>query len=92
MLAGVPPLDLLEEERLREWKRRKNERVRESSSAPSVACKRKAREELMQAWTRRLIPNLTEWISREHGEINHYTSQVLAGHRSFGAYLKRIGT
>ncbi|KAJ3658820.1 hypothetical protein Zmor_010541 [Zophobas morio] len=81
----------------------KNERVRESSSAPSVACKGKARKDLMQAWcerwrqtekaawTRRLIPNLAEWVGRGHGEVNHYTSQVPIGHRSFGAYLKRIG-
>ncbi|KAJ3640617.1 hypothetical protein Zmor_027169 [Zophobas morio] len=103
VLAGVPPLDLLAEERLQEWKRRKNERVRESNSAPSVACKGEARKDLMQAWcerwrqtekaawTRRLIPNLTEWVGRGHGEVNHYTSQVLTGHGSFGAYLKRIG-
>ena len=103
VLAGVPPLDLLAEERLQEWKRRKNERVRESSLAPSITCKEKARKDLMQAWcerwrqtekaawTRRLIPNLTEWVGRGHGEVNHYTSQVLTGHGSFGAYLKRIG-
>ncbi|KAJ3661606.1 hypothetical protein Zmor_005996 [Zophobas morio] len=103
VLAGVPPLDLLAEERLQEWKRRKNERVKESSSGPSVACKREARKDLMQAWcerwrqtekaawTRRLIPNLTEWVGRGHGDVNHYTAQVLTGHGSFGAYLKRIG-
>ncbi|KAJ3639073.1 hypothetical protein Zmor_004372 [Zophobas morio] len=53
VLAGVPPLDLLAEERLREWKRRKGEREREATSAPSVACKRKAREDLMRVWSER---------------------------------------
>ena len=47
VLAGVPPLDLLSEKRLREWKRRKNERVRESSSAPSEAYQRKSGENLV---------------------------------------------
>ena len=39
----------------------------------------------------RLIPNLTEWINRGHGEVNHYTCQVLTGHGSFGGNLKNIG-
>ncbi|KAJ3649670.1 hypothetical protein Zmor_021397 [Zophobas morio] len=79
VLVWVLPFDLLAEENLPEWKRRKNERVRESSSAPSEASKVKAREDLMQAWcerrrqtekaawTRRLFPNLTEWNSRGTG-------------------------
>jgi hypothetical protein len=41
-------------------------------------------------WTHRLIPNITEWISRAHGEVTYRLTQCLSGHGVFYAYLKRI--
>ena len=42
-------------------------------------------------WTYRLIPNVTLWASRKHGEINFYLTQFLSGHGCFRKYLHRFG-
>ncbi|XP_075213618.1 uncharacterized protein LOC142319830 [Lycorma delicatula] len=44
-----------------------------------------------EEWTRRLIPNLKEWLGREKGGLNFHTTQLMTGHGSFGKYLNRIG-
>ena len=41
-------------------------------------------------WTRRLIPELAPWLTRKHGEVNYYLTQVLSGHGNLGAYLARF--
>lgn len=41
-------------------------------------------------WTARLITDLRLWITRGHGEVNHWLTQVLSGHGIFGSYLHRI--
>lgn len=38
-------------------------------------------------WTRK-IPNIKDWLNRNHGEVDFHLTQVLCGH---GGYLKRIG-
>lgn len=42
-------------------------------------------------WTKRLIPDLHNWINCKHRNIDYYMTQVLSGHGSFQAYLKKIG-
>lgn len=42
-------------------------------------------------WTKNLIPNLTPWMNRNHGDITYFTTQILSGHGKFQTYLKRIG-
>lgn len=42
------------------------------------------------AWTRRLIPTLTQWIGRKHGEVGYLITQFLSGHGSFKAYLYKM--
>ena len=41
-------------------------------------------------WTHRLIPELTTWLERKHGQVGFYLAQALSGHGGFNAYLKRF--
>lgn len=41
-------------------------------------------------WTKRLIPDIEEWIKRKHGKLTYEISQFLTGHGSFGSYLFKI--
>ena len=41
-------------------------------------------------WTHRLIPELTTWLDRKHGQVGFYLAQALSGHGCFNAYLKRF--
>ncbi|CAB0037495.1 unnamed protein product [Trichogramma brassicae] len=38
-------------------------------------------------WTHRLIPNITPWIERRHGEVDYHLTQLLTGHGCFRSYL-----
>lgn len=38
-------------------------------------------------WTKRLIKNLEKWVSRPHGDVDYYITQVLSGH---GVYRSRL--
>lgn len=42
-------------------------------------------------WTKRLIPDVTKWCNRKHGEVNHYFTQILTGHGIFNTFRHRIG-
>jgi len=42
-------------------------------------------------WTYRLIPDLSIWMKRKHGEVNFYLTQFLSGHGCFRQYLHRFG-
>ena len=41
-------------------------------------------------WTHRLIPELTTWLDRKHGQVGFCLAQALSGHVCFNAYLKRF--
>lgn len=41
-------------------------------------------------WTHRLIPKIDVWLSRNHGEVNYYLTQMLSGHGCFREYLHRF--
>ncbi|XP_062541349.1 uncharacterized protein LOC134209381 [Armigeres subalbatus] len=42
-------------------------------------------------WTYRLIPNLSLWVDRKHGEVNFFLTQFRLGHGCFRKYLHRFG-
>ncbi|KAH8304869.1 hypothetical protein KR059_003006, partial [Drosophila kikkawai] len=42
-------------------------------------------------WTHTLIPNITSWVERSHGQVDFYLTQVISGHGCFRSYLKRFG-
>ncbi|CAB0041127.1 unnamed protein product [Trichogramma brassicae] len=82
VIASVPPLALLADERARIYQ--EDER-RETLS--------KWQDRWDQAskgrWTHRLIPNITEWVERGHGEVNYYLTQLLSGHGYFKSHSQR---
>ena len=47
-------------------------------------------EEMKGWWTLRLIPSISEWAKREHGEVNFYLTQFLTGHEYFRKYLYNL--
>lgn len=41
-------------------------------------------------WTYELIPKVEKWMSRGHGDIDHFITQALTGHGCFNVYLCKI--
>lgn len=41
-------------------------------------------------WTRRLIPNVSNWVKRKHGRIGYHLTQFLIGHGCFQSYVHRF--
>jgi hypothetical protein len=52
---------------------------------------RRWEDEQKAAWTRTLIPNISRWARRKHGELEFHLIQALTGHECFAAFLHRIG-
>ena len=44
-------------------------------------------EESNGQWTHRVIPSISEWAKREHGEVNFYLARFLTEHGYFRKYL-----
>ena len=42
-------------------------------------------------WTHRIIPDVSKWIKRRHGEVSYHLTQFLSGHGGYRAYLYRFG-
>ena len=98
ILARTPPIDLLAEERAVVYKKNKSA----TTKAAKLRVKREARRCLLEKWqerlshsekgqwTRTLICNLEQWMSRTHGQMNFHLTQVLSGHGCFNEYLHRM--
>lgn len=89
VIAAVIPIDLMIEERAKTYKKTPEERQQEREETISKWNLRWPEEE-KGAWTRLLIPDLTHWVTRTHGDINYYLSQFLSGHGNFRSYLHRF--
>nr|CAH7715473.1 unnamed protein product [Callosobruchus chinensis] len=91
VIASMPPFDLMAKERADRYG---------NLDEPSKQAARKLLIEVWQSkwsqstrgsWTRLLIPQISAWIGRSHGEVDFFTTQMLSGHGCFGAYLHRFG-
>ena len=40
-------------------------------------------------WTHQLIPDVTAWLNRKHGEVDFFLTQLLSGHGFFRQYLHK---
>ena len=105
VLASVPPIYLLAEERKETFQLRKEltclTNLQEITRAKE-AIHKDGRRRLVEKWqtrwngdqsgrwTHRLIPELTTWLDRKHGQVGFYLMQALSGHGCFNAYLKRF--
>lgn len=98
VLASTPPIDLL----IREKQEIYEEWDEDRSVIRKAHIKKTARRRLMERWqerwdadtkgrwTHRLIPNVSEWCERAHGQMNYHLTQALTGHGCFMAYLERF--
>ena len=104
VLASIPPIDLLAEERQETFQLRKEltcTDLREIARAKE-SIRKDGRHRLVEKWqmrwhseqtgrwTYRLILELAIWLNRKHGEVGFYLAQALSGHGCFNAYLKRF--
>ena len=104
VLARIPPIDLLAEERQETFQSRKEltcTNLQEIARAKETILK-DGRHRLVEKWQirwhgeqtgrwcYRLIPELATWLKRKHGEVGFYLAQALSVHSCFNAYLKRF--
>ncbi|KAJ8983333.1 hypothetical protein NQ317_003138 [Molorchus minor] len=94
VIAGLPPIDLIAEERGRIYKKNPRERkgVKKSERGNTLRVwQERWSEGRKGSRTRTLIPRIQEWLDCRHRQVDYYLAQFLTGHGSFGQYLKRIG-
>ena len=104
VLASVPPIDLLAEERQETFQLQKELTcidLQEIARAKE-AIRKDGRRRLVEKWqmiwhgeqngrwTYRLIRKFATLMNREHWEVGFYLEQALLGHCCFNAYLRRF--
>ncbi|CAB0029874.1 unnamed protein product [Trichogramma brassicae] len=80
VLAGIPPLALLADERARLYGRRREDAKDEERLATLSKWQEAWDRSKKARWTHRLIPNIRVWIERRHGELNYHLTQLLTVH------------
>ena len=105
VLSGVPPIRLLALERKEIWVEEEEYRLGQGHLPEEERniIRAKARETLFRRWqeewdsskdgrwTHKLIPNIKEWVLREHGSMEYRLTQGLGVHGFFGGYLAKRG-
>lgn len=92
VLAGLPPIDLLAEERFNNY--HSNKTAIEKNLSREILLNRWQANWtvcLKGSWTKTVIPDIRPWIERSFGELNFNLTQILTGHGCFNFYLKRMG-
>ncbi|CAB0041375.1 unnamed protein product [Trichogramma brassicae] len=89
VLAGIPPLALLADERTRLYGRRRKDAKDEERLATLSKWQEAWDQSTKARWTHRLIPNIRVWIERRHGELNDHLTQLLTGHGFFKHHSRR---
>ncbi|CAB0040026.1 unnamed protein product, partial [Trichogramma brassicae] len=89
VLAGIPPLSLLADERTRLYGRRREDAKDEERLATLSKWQEAWDQSTKPRWTHRLIPNIRVWIEKRHGELNYHLTQLLTGHGFFKHHSQR---
>lgn len=90
ILAGVVPIDLQIKTRCFQYWNSKGTGC-DAGGDSVIEWQRRWQEQTQgSAWTRYVIPNISLWMNRKHGEIDYYLSQLLSGHGWFNAYRRRF--
>ncbi|XP_031348334.1 uncharacterized protein LOC116174538 [Photinus pyralis] len=77
VVAGIPPAKGLFNGKANAWGKRRMGKWR-------------ARWLTRQSWTKTLIPDLTQWINRSHGEVGYHLTQLLTGQGENGVFLAKM--
>ncbi|XP_074031356.1 uncharacterized protein [Leptinotarsa decemlineata] len=94
VITGIPPIDLLVEERRRLDDRETfTEEVRAEERNRTIGKwqQRWTANTSTAQWTKRLIPNLKPWLDCKFKNLEYFVTQALTGHGSFGSFTYRIG-
>ncbi|CAB0040007.1 unnamed protein product [Trichogramma brassicae] len=89
VLAGIPLLALLADERTRLYGRRREDAKDEERLATLSKWQEAWDQSTKARWTHRLIPNIRVWIERRQGELNYHLTQLLTGHGFFKHHSRR---
>uniref|UniRef100_A0ABD2WE79 Reverse transcriptase zinc-binding domain-containing protein n=1 Tax=Trichogramma kaykai TaxID=54128 RepID=A0ABD2WE79_9HYME len=89
VLAGIPPLVLLADERAQQYGRRREDAEDEERLATLTKWQEAWDRSTKARWTHRLIPNIRVWIERRHGKLNYHLTQLLTGHGFFKHHSRR---
>lgn len=92
VIAGMMPIDILLEEDVECYNERGLVNVRPVKRAASLLKWQSAWDTSAKGrWTHRLIPDVSKWVNRGHGQVNFHLSQVLSEHGCFKKFLHRFG-
>lgn len=97
VVAGLIPIDILASEMKRIHDRKpgnktqRTEVAREERLASIATWQSRWDTATNGRWTHSLIPNISTWLQRNHGDTNFYLTQYLTGHGCFRKYLHRFG-
>uniref|UniRef100_A0ABD2W8Y3 Reverse transcriptase zinc-binding domain-containing protein n=1 Tax=Trichogramma kaykai TaxID=54128 RepID=A0ABD2W8Y3_9HYME len=83
VLASIPPLALLADERSRLYQRRHEDARAEERQETLRRWQSQWDRSTKGRWTHKLIPNIRLWIDRRHGEVDYHITQLLTGHGYF---------
>lgn len=100
VLAGMIPIDILADEVARIYQRKLDahdhwnqikDNVRDEERNRSLATwNSRWQNSTKGRWTYRLIPDISIWLNRTHGEPNYQLTQFLTGHGGYRYYLHRF--
>lgn len=95
VLADLPPIELLAEERRCNYlaKRAIDGHHSNTNARKQVLNTWQTRWDISSKgrWTHRLIQNIEQWFTRKHGEVSFHLTQAFSGHGCFSSYLNSIG-
>lgn len=92
VIAGMLPICITLAEDIECYQRRETRNARRMLRISSMARWQQEWDNAENGrWTHRLIPNLSLWVNRKHGEVNFHLTQFLSGHGCFRKYLHRFG-
>lgn len=88
VISSIPPMELLIMERT---ERRAGEAKDVCRARLLARWQQRWDDNTTKAqWTKRLIPNIIQWVTRRHGDTDFHLTQVLSGHGCFEAYKHRF--
>lgn len=91
VIAGTIPIHLLVAERTYDKAANKREQKARARQNTMTRWQEEWTNETTTAqWTKKLIPEVTPWVNRKHGEVGYYLTQFLSGHGQFNSYLHRL--
>lgn len=97
VIAGMLPIDIMAEEMARIYSRRIIDKqamkaIKDEERATSMTKWQDRWNNTEKGrWTYTLIPSITTWVNREHGDCGYHLTQFLSGHGGYRKYLHRFG-